>query len=635
MTTVEAQLETCQFQAEVKQLLHLVTNALYSKREIFLRELISNASDALEKLRQHSISDEALLESDPDLKIKIRFNKDNQTISIIDNGCGMSRQDVIDHLGTIANSGTQKFIESLSGDAKKDSRLIGQFGVGFYSAFIVAKKVVVQTRQAGMQHDQGVYWESEGTGEYQIKNIERSDRGTEVILFLKDDAKEFCEFWKLKSIVTQYSNHLQWPILMEKNKVDKDGKELDDKEEEQVNDGQALWMRPKGEVSDDEYKKFYTTVASHDFQDPLAWSHNTVEGKLEYTSLLFVPQKAPFDLFYREHQRGLKLFIQRVFILDDAEQLLPMYLRFVRGVVDSNDLPLNVSREMLQSNRTIDAIRSGCVKRVLSMLESMAKNDSDKYATFWSEFGQVLKEGVAEDFANKDRIAKLLRFASTQDDAASQTVSLEDYVGRMQEGQDKIYYLCSEGFDAAIKSPHLEIFKKKGIEVLLLTDRVDEWLVAHLTEFDGKKLQSVSKGQLDDIAPKESDEDKADVEKKEADFKSVLTQMSKALEKEVKEIKATSRLVSSASCIVYEEDQMSSHLQRMMRDAGQAVPETKPILEVNLDHALLQKLKSEQDDERFDEMAHVIFDQAVLSEGGKLADPALFVSRLNRLICEA
>lgn len=633
--TVEAQLETCQFQAEVKQLLHLVTNALYSKREIFLRELISNASDALEKLRQQSISDQALLESDPELKIQIHFNKDNQTISIVDNGCGMSREDVVAHLGTIANSGTQKFIESLSGDAKKDSKLIGQFGVGFYSAFIVAKKVVVQTRQAGMQHDQGVYWESDGTGEYQIKNIERPMRGTEVILFLKEEASEFCEFWKLKNIVTEYSNHLQWPILMEKNKVDKDGKELDEKEEEQVNDGQALWMRPKSDISEDEYKKFYTTVASHDFQDPLAWSHNIVEGKLEYTSLLFVPQKAPFDLFYREHQRGLKLFIQRVFIMDDAEQLLPMYLRFVRGVVDSNDLPLNVSREMLQSNRTIDAIRSGCVKRVLSMLESMAKKDTDKYATFWSEFGQVLKEGIAEDFANKDRIAKLLRFASTHDDASSQTVSLEDYVGRMQEGQDKIYYLCSEGFDSAIKSPHLEIFKKKGIEVLLLTDRVDEWLVAHLTEFDGKKLQSVSKGQLDDIAPKESEEDKANVEKKEADFKSVLTQMGKTLEKEVKEIKATSRLVSSASCIVYEEDQMSSHLQRMMRDAGQEVPDAKPILEVNLDHALLDKLKHEQDDERFDEIAHVIFDQAVLSEGGKLSDPALFVSRLNRLICEA
>lgn len=632
---VKEQVETRSFEADVPQLMDLVANALYTEREIFVRELVSNSADAMEKLRQLALSDEALLESDTELKIAIAFDKELKTVTITDNGLGMDREDIVANLGTVASSGTKKFLKSLTGDAKKDAQLIGQFGVGFYSAFVVAEKVVVKSRRAGMQSDQGVYWESDGVSEYEIKNIDREARGTEVTLYLKDDAAEFADFWRLKNTITKYSNHVQWPIFMQKATTDKDGKETGEFEDEQVNEATALWVKPKKDLKDEDYKKFYTTVSGHDYQDPLTWAHNRVEGKLEYISLLYIPQKAPFDLYYREQQRGLKLYIRRVFIMDDAEQLLPMYLRFVKGVVDSNDLPLNVSREMLQSNRTIDAMRSGCVKRVLSMLEGMAKKeDSDKYETFWTEFGSVLKEGMAEDFANKDRIAKLLRFASTHSGEAKQDVSLESYVSRMQEGQDKIYYLIAESHQAAMSSPHLEIFKKKGIEVLILSDRVDEWLVSHMTEFDGKNLQSVAKGDLS--LDKEEEEANKDVlEEQKKDFESVMKQMQEVLKEQVKEVRLTSRLVDSPACLVSEDDQMSSHLQRMMRDAGQEVPETQPIMEINAEHGMIAKLKDEPDDARFGDLAHVIFDQALLAEGGKLKDPAKFVQRLNALLVEA
>lgn len=633
MTT--AAKETLGFQTEVKQLLHLMINSLYSNKEIFLRELISNASDAADKLRFKAIDKPALFENDPELKIRITIDKDAKTITLSDNGIGMSREEVIENLGTIARSGTKEFLSGLSGDQAKDSQMIGQFGVGFYAAFIVADKVTVRTRRAGAAADEAVCWESGGEGDYTLENITKADRGTEITLHLKSDAEEFSEPWRVRTVITKYSDHIALPIEMLKEvHTDEESKKEDTAPEyEVVNQAKALWARSKAEVKDEEYKEFYKHI-SHDFEDPLTWSHNKVEGKYEYTSLLYFPSKPPIDLWNRDKPRGLKLYVQRVFIMDDAEQFLPLYLRWVNGVIDTKDLPLNVSREILQRSKPVDAMKSALVKRILDMMEKMAKNDKENYAKLWSAFGDVIKEGPSEDFGNKDRIAKLLRFASTHEDNSAHTVSLEDYVSRMKDGQDKIYYITADSYNAAKNSPHLEVFRKKGIEVVLMYNRIDEWLVSHLTEFDGKTLQSVAKGDLD-LGGLDDEDSKKQQEEQEKDFGAVIKQVKDVLGDKVKEVRVTHRLTDSPACLVFDTEEMSGHLKRMMEAAGQAAPPSQPIFEINPTHALVAHLKEEQDDDRFSDWATLLFDQALLAEGGQLDDPGTFVKRVNELLAKA
>jgi molecular chaperone HtpG len=622
--------ETLGFQTEVKQLLHLMIHSLYSNKEIFLRELVSNASDACDKLRFEAINNAGLFENDGELKIRVNFNKEARTITIEDNGIGLSREDAIEHLGTIAKSGTKEFFGKLSGDQQKDAALIGQFGVGFYSAFIVADKVTVRSRKAGLPAAEGVEWESKGDGEFSVEVIEKADRGTQITLHLKADEDELLSGWKLKSILTKYSDHISLPIQMLKEEWDEEAGGMKATGEwENVNKANALWARSKSDITTEQYNEFYKTI-SFDFADPLAYTHNRVEGgRSEYTSLLYIPAKAPYDLWDRNQQKGIKLYVKRVFIMDDAEQLMPPYMRFVKGVIDSSDLPLNVSREILQESRDVKAIREGSVKKVLGLLEDMAANETEKYASFWAEFGQVLKEGMGDDPANKDRIAKLLRFASTQSEGEAQTVSLADYVGRMKEGQDKIYYVTADTHAAAKYSPHLEVFKKKGVEVLLLSDRVDEWMLSYLQEFEGKELQSCAKGGLD-LGALEDEKDKETKKKVEDEFKDVLKKVEDLLRDRIKEARVTLRLTDSPACIVADEMGMSEHLKRMLKQAGQNAPETKPILELNPEHPFIQRLKIEKD--HFDEWVNVLFDQAVLAEGGQLEDPAGFVRRLNMLL---
>jgi molecular chaperone HtpG len=633
--------ETLQFETEVSQLLHLMIHSLYSNKEIFLRELISNASDACDKLRFEAISDDSLLSDDAELKIQVEYDKDARTVTIRDNGIGMSRDEVVSNVGTIAKSGTKDFLDNLTGDQSKDSHLIGQFGVGFYSAFIVADKVTLNTRRAGLEKNQAVQWESEGTGSYTLEEIEKEMRGTEVILHLKKEEDEFLSSWRLKSIISTYSDHVPLPIEMlkeeESTEEDKDeGKDKDNVKDEvvweTVNKASALWVRPKSEISEEEYKEFYKHVG-HDFSDPLLWTHNRVEGKTEYTSLLYVPSQAPFDLFEPNTKHGVKLYVQRVFIMDDAEKLLPRYLRFVRGIIDSNDLPLNISREILQSNKVIDNIRSGSVKKVLGLLENLAKKESVKYQEFWNVFGKVLKEGPGEDFANKEKIAKLLRFASTHQEGDAQTVSLDDYIARMKPEQEKIYFITADNHAAAKNSPHLEFFKEKGIEVLLLSDRVDEWLMSHLNEYQEKIFASVAKGELD-LDKLGSEEDKEERKKVEEEAKGLVERIKKVLEEKVEDVRVSHRLTSSPACIVLSEQDMALYMQNLMKQAGHDMPESKPVLEINPTHALVQRMENEQAEDRFEDWARILFDQAILAEGGQLEDPATFVSRLNQMINE-
>ena len=631
--TATAQKETLEFQAEVSQVLNLVIRSLYSNKEIFLRELVSNASDAAEKLRFEALSNDALYEGESTLRIRVAVDKDAGTVTISDNGIGMSRQEVGETIGTIASSGTRKFLESLSGDKAKDSQLIGQFGVGFYSAFIVADKVTLTTRRAGMKADEGVRWESSGEGSYTVENVERAERGTEIVLHLRDDEQEFLDPWRLRSIISKFSDHIAIPVEMLNEPPPADeGEEQKEAEWEQVNTGTALWLRNKSEVSDDDYHEFYKSTC-HDFEAPLTWAHNRVEGKHEYTSLLFIPSRAPFDMWDREQKHGVKLYVRRVFIMDEADKLMPHYLRFVKGVVDSDDLPLNVSREILQHDRKIDSIRSANVKRVLGLLEKMAKDDSEKYQKFWDEFGKVLKEGPAEDFANREKIAGLLRFATTKSDGDAQSVSLDQYIERMVDKQEKIYYITADTLSAARNSPHLEVFKKKDIEVLLLTDRVDEWLVSHLTEYKGKHLQSVAKGALD-LGELEDKEEKEKVEKAAEEHKHLIERVKTALGEAVKEVRVSSRLTESPACLVVDEYDMSQNLARVLKQLGQDAPMPTPIIEINLDHPLMQRMDNESDEDKFGELAKVVFDQALLAEGGQLEDPAGFVHRLNRLMLD-
>ena len=633
--TADVKKETLGFQTEAKQLLHLMIHSLYSNKEIFLRELISNASDAIDKLRFAALAEDSLLEGDGDYRVHVDVDKEANTITISDNGIGMSRDEVVENLGTIAKSGTAAFMESLTGDQQKDSQLIGQFGVGFYSAFIVADRVEVHTRKAGTSSEEGVLWESHGESEFSIESREKPTRGSSITLYLKSDCSEFADDFRVRSVIKKYSDHISVPVMMVKPPVpaaDDDESEVTESAEpeyEAVNAATALWTRSRSDISDEEYNEFYKHV-SHDFEEPLNWSHNRVEGKLEYTSLLYIPRRAPFDLWNREASRGLKLYVQRTFIMDDAEQFLPMYLRFVKGVIDSNDLPLNVSREILQQDASVDSMRSAVTKRVLDMLSKLAK--SDDYAAFWSEFGQVLKEGPAEDFANKEKIAKLLRFATTHTDAETQDQSLEDYVGRMQEGQDKIYYVVAENFNTAKNSPHLEFFRKKGIEVLLLSDRVDDWLMNHLQDFDGKQFQDVARGALD--LDSDNEEEKAEQEKLQKDSEALVERMAKVLEDKVAEVRATARLTESAACLVVGDFDMGAQMRRIMEAAGQEVPESKPILEINPGHPLLTMLDKEPDEDRFADLASIIFDQANLAEGGQLDDPAAYVSKLNKLLLQ-
>jgi len=633
--SVDAHKERLGFATETKQLLHLMIHSLYSNKEIFMRELVSNASDACDKLRFEGLSDDALFEDDHDLNIRVDFNKDSNTVTITDNGIGMSREEVIENLGTIARSGTRAFLDNMSGDQQKDANLIGQFGVGFYSSFIVADKVTVTTRRAGLTSEHGVRWESSGEGEYDLENVEKTARGTEIILHLREDSSEFADGWRLRSIIRKYSDHITLPIVMTKEEMpsaeDKETDETVIPEDETVNKASALWSRDKSEITDEEYNEFYKHV-SHDFEEPLTRSHNRVEGKTEYTSLLYIPKRAPFDLWDRERSNGIKLYVKRVFIMDDAEHLMPNYLRFVRGVIDSSDLPLNVSREILQHNKLIESMKAGSVKKILGLLEKMAKNDAEKYTEFWEQFGKVLKEGPGEDFANKEQIAKLLRFASTQTDSEEQNVSLADYVERMQEGQESIYYITADSFAAAKNSPHLEIFRKKGIEVLLLTDRVDEWLSSSLTEFDGKPLKSVTKGELD-LGDLDNEEDKKEQEKVAEEAKELVERVKTTLAEKVKEVRVTTRLTNSPACLVTEEHEMSANLERILKQVGQEAPDIKPILELNPEHPLVKKLDGEKD-ERFEDLASIIFDQALLAEGGQLDDPATFVAKLNAMLLE-
>ena len=630
----DTQKQNLGFQTEVDQLLHLMTHSLYSNKEIFLRELISNASDALDKLRFKALSDAALLEDDNDLKIYIYFDAKAKTITVRDNGFGMSRDDIVKNLGTIARSGTKEFRQMITEDKGKSdtaNQLIGQFGVGFYSAFIVADKVTVLSRQAGLTKEHGVKWESTGQGGYSVENVEKETRGTDVILHLKKDEEEFLDNWRLRSIITKYSDHIAAPILMQKEVHDeKEKKEESAPEYEVVNRATALWARPKSEITDEEYKELYKHI-SHDFTDPLLWSHNKVEGKQEYITLLYIPERAPYDLYNREFKHGLKLYQNRVFVMDDAEQFLPAYLRFVKGVVDCADLPLNISREILQSNTLVSTIKTAITKRVLSMLLDLAKKDAEKFQKFWDQFGKVIKEGVAEDFENKAEIAKILRFATTKENVVAQNVSLADYVTRMQKGQKKIYYITAESFTAAKNSPQLEIFRKKDIEVLLLSDRVDEWFVSYFTEYDGKDLQSVAKGDLDldEVATKEEKEAQ---KKTNDDFKSIAEHAKKVLGDRVKDVRLTYRLTDSPACIVADEKDMNIQLQRMLKAAGQNMPTAKPILELNPEHPIIKQLHSEADEDRFAEWVNILFDQAVLAEGGQLDDPATFVAKINKLL---
>lgn len=628
--TVEAQKETLGFQTEVKQLLHLMIHSLYSNKEIFLRELISNASDAEDKLRFAALKDDSLYEGDPDLKIRLDFDEKANTVTLTDNGIGMTRDDVIQNLGTIAKSGTAEFLKQLSGDEKKDSKLIGQFGVGFYSAFIVADRVEVFTRRAGTPAEEGVHWESKGDGEFTIEQTNRENRGTQIVLHLKKEAKEFANGWKLRSLVKKYSDHISFPVEMRKE-ADGEDKEKSD-EFETVNDATALWTLPRTEIKDEEYKEFYKHIA-HDFEDPLTWSHNKVEGKLDYTSLLYIPARAPFDLYNREAPRGLKLYVQRVFIMDDAEQFLPLYLRFAKGVIDSNDLSLNVSREILQNDSTVESIRTALTKRVLDMLSKLAKKDPEQYQKFWGEFGTVLKEGPAEDFSNREKIAGLLRFASTHTGERTQNVSLDDYIGRMKEGQKKIYYITGDNFSAAKSSPHLEVFRKKGIEVLILSDRIDEWMMGYLNEYDGKQFQDVARGDLD-LGEVETEEDKKHKEEAAEEHKDLLERIKKALDDRVQEVRVTNRLTDSPACLVVGDFDVGAQMKKIMEAAGQKVPDSKPIFEINVDHPLVQRLESEKGEERFNELSAVLLDQATLASGEQLDDPGAYVARLNRLLLE-
>ncbi|MDR3391609.1 MAG: molecular chaperone HtpG [Sulfuriferula sp.] len=628
--TVAAHKETLGFQTEVKQLLQLMIHSLYSNKEIFLRELISNASDAADKLRFEALSDSALWENDAELKIRIAFDKQARTITITDNGIGMNRQEVIEHIGTIAKSGTRQFFETLSGDQSKDANLIGQFGVGFYSAFLVADKVTLVTRRAGLGAEHGVRWESAGEGDYTLETVEKPARGTEITLHLRADNDDLLASYQLQTIIRKYSDHITLPIVMQKEEWDAEAQTMVVKDEDDVvNQASALWARPKSEITQEQYDEFYKHVA-HDFEAPLAHIHARVEGKQEYTQLLYVPARAPFDLWDREQRHGIKLYVRRVFIMDDAKQLMPVYMRFVRGVIDANDLPLNVSREILQESKDIDAIRAGSVKKILGMLEDLAENQPEKYTTFWQNFGSVMKEGVGEDFANKERIAKLLRFASTHNDTDVQDVALTGYVSRMKEGQDKIYYVTADSFAAAKNSPHLEIFRAKGVEVLLLTDRVDEWMLSYLTEFDGKKLQSVARGDLD-LGNLADEEEKQQQAQESDDYKELTDKIKATLGEQVKEVRITHRLTSSPACLVVGDNDISANLERMLKAAGQKAPDTKPILEINPKHGLVQRLKAQTDSDKFNDWSRILFDQALLAEGGQLEDPASFVQRLNAL----
>jgi molecular chaperone HtpG len=636
--TVEAQKETLGFQTEVKHLLHLMIHSLYSNKEIFLRELVSNASDAADKLRFEALSNDALYEGDSELKIRIDFDEAKKTITITDNGIGMTRAEVQDHIGTIAKSGTKQFFERLTGDQAKDSELIGQFGVGFYSAFIVADKVTLTTRKAGVA--EAVRWESAGEGDYTLETVEKASRGTEIVLHLKDGEEEFLNDWKIRSIIKKFSDHISLPIIMSREvaaETDHEGNETAPAhvEDETVNTASALWTKSKDEISEEDYNEFYKHVG-HDFQDPLTHVHSKVEGTNEYTLLLYIPSRAPFDMWDRDSKHGVKLYIRKVFITDDAEQLMPRYLRFIRGVIDADSLPLNVSREILQQSKQISAIKTGAVKKVLSMLEDLAENQADKYQSFWEQFGNVIKEGPIEDAKNKDRVAKLLRFSSTHTSDKTQNVSLADYVSRMKEGQDKIYFVTADSFAAAKNSPHLEIFRKKGIEVLLLTDRIDEWLVSSLTDFDDKHLQSIAKGELD-LEQFDTEEDKQHQEELNKDFETVLSQMKDVLKDKVSDVRISHRLTDSPACLVTGVYDMSLNMERIMKEAGQAMNMmgmggSKPTFEINPEHGLVKALKNEQDDSRFADISHILFDQAVLSEGGQLDDPSAFVHKLNGLL---
>lgn len=635
--SVETQKETLGFQTEVKQLLHLMIHSLYSNKEIFLRELISNASDAADKLRFEALAKPELLEGGAELKIRLSFDKDAKTVTLEDNGIGMSREEVIAHLGTIAKSGTADFLKNLSGDQKKDSHLIGQFGVGFYSAFIVADKVDVFTRRAGAAASEGVHWSSKGEGDFEVANIEKAERGTRIVLHLKAGEDEFADGWRLRNIVKKYSDHIALPIELPKDPISsqEQGEEADkpaEQEWETVNRASALWTRPRTEVKDEEYQEFYKHVG-HDFENPLSWSHNKVEGKLEYTSLLYVPARAPFDLYHREAPKGLKLYVQRVFIMDQADQFLPLYLRFIKGVVDSNDLSLNVSREILQTGPVIDSMKSALTKRVLDMLEKLAKNEPEQYKGFWKTFGQVLKEGPAEDFANKEKIASLLRFASTSDVSGEQSVALADYLGRVKEGQDKIYFLTGDSYAQIKNSPHLEVFRKKGIEVLLLTDRIDEWLMSYLTEFDGKQLVDVARGDLD-LGKLDSEEDKKAQEEVAKTKEGLLERLKGALGEQVAEVRVSHRLTDSPAILAIGEQDLGLQMRQILEASGQKVPDSKPIFEINPQHPLIEKLDAEPDEDRFADLSHILFDQAALAAGDSLKDPGAYVQRLNKLLVE-
>jgi molecular chaperone HtpG len=623
--------ETLGFQAEVKQLLHLMIHSLYGNKEIFLRELVSNASDACDKLRFDAIADAALLEDGAALKIRVSYDKNARTITVADNGVGMSRQEVIEHIGTIAKSGTREFFQSLSADVAKDAQLIGEFGVGFYASFIVADQVTLLTRRAGLPAEDGVRWESAGEGDYSIEAAHRNGRGTDVILHLRSGEDELLSGATLRGILRKYSDHITVPILMKKEEWDSTARaQVMTQEDEQINQASALWARPKSDITEEQYHEFYKHIA-HDFEPPLAYSHAKVEGRQEYTQLLFIPQRAPYDLWDRDHRHGIKLYIRRVFIMDDAEQLMPAYLRFVRGVIDSSDLPLNVSREILQQSRDVETIRAASVKRVLGLLDDLAEHHTDKYATFWKEFGRVFKEGAAEDTGNNERIAKLLRFASTRGDSEEQTVSLSDYVGRMKDGQQAIYYITADGFPAAKNSPHLEVFRKLGVEVLMMYDRVDEWVVSTLTEFEGKALQSVARGDLD-LAKLGGETAIEDQQKHQGQYKDLLEHMQTVLKERASSVRVTDRLTDSPACLVSDDHGMSMNLGRLLKASGQKVPAIKPVLEINPRHPIVDRLKDESDSSRFSDWSHILFDQATLAEGGQLDDPATFVKRLNELM---
>lgn len=636
--TATANTETMGFQTEAKKLLHLMIHSLYSNKEIFLRELISNASDAIDKHRFAVIEDPDLAKGVGEYKIEVSVDADAKTVSISDNGIGMTREEVVEHLGTIAKSGTAAFLENLSGDEQKDSQLIGQFGVGFYSSFIVANRVEVLTRKAGTPVDQATRWESEGEAEFAVSPAEREAPGTTVILHLKDDADEFASEWRIRSVIKKYSDHISVPVMMQKPAEAAGAAEATEAPEspaeiewEAVNEAKALWTRSRTDISEEEYQAFYKHI-SHDFDDPMTWSHNRVEGKLEYTSLLYIPSKAPFDLWNREGARGLKLYVQRTFIMDDAEQFLPLYLRFTKGVLDSSDLPLNVSREILQQDGNVESMKNAVAKRILDMLQKMANNQPEDYQTFWDTFGEVLKEGPAEDFSNKEKVAKLLRFASTHSDGAEQNVGLVDYCGRMSEGQDAIWYVVAENHATAKNSPHLEVFRKKGIEVLLLSDRIDEWLMSHLMEFDGKPLKDVARGSLELDA--DSEEEKQALEAASKENESLIERMKSVLADRVSEVRPTLRLTESPSCLVVGEHEMGAQMRRIMEAAGQAVPDTPPTMELNTEHPLIKRLDAEQDEARFADLTQILFDQALLAEGSSLDDPASYVSRLNKLLLE-